>query len=61
MQNEKQQQQQNFRCPQCGKVLNSQEEFREHEKQHKGQSFQAGSAGQTGGQTRGAGGGQSGD
>jgi hypothetical protein len=43
---------QQIKCKQCGKVVNSQEELREHEKTHQVQ------AKQPGGQARGAGGGQ---
>jgi hypothetical protein len=49
------------KCKQCGQVLSSPEALREHEKTHQGQqtSGQQQREGQQGGQTRGAGGGQS--
>jgi hypothetical protein len=44
-----------FKCKECGKMLSSENELREHEKTHKGQSQQAGQErgqGQQGGQTK---------
>jgi C2H2-type zinc finger len=43
---------QQIKCKQCGKVVNSQQELREHEKTHQAQGQQPG------GQARGAGGGE---
>jgi hypothetical protein len=48
-----------YKCKQCGQVLNSAEALREHEKTHAGQGQQPSGQQGEGGQTRGAGGGQS--
>src|SRR5215472_6558752 len=54
-----QENQNQYKCRQCGQVLNSQEALRDHEKTHQGQAQQGGrSQQQSGGQARTAGGGQ---